>query len=204
MNDSFICNLQGDWQSQDHDAARVLRRLRRNRWIPHIVLGTEILGCAFALLVGVWFAWIAAHTEKLLFALSAAPALCIASVMARRHSLAWDVETPESLLRVAIRRAEASLRAIRIGRWHIAIIAAFVITLWMVEALRFIHAIGFLMFYTTVCVVVSVASWLWMAWREKRVRGEHAACVRLLATLQVDNEMDPESSDLIAREQRRW
>lgn len=194
MNDNFIRSLQGDWQSQDHDAARVLRRLRRNRWTPHIVLGLEILGCAFALLVGIWFAWVAAHTQehKLLFALSAgvmlmaAPGLCIASVMARRHSLAWDAETPESLLRIGVRRAEASLQAIRIGRWHIAIIAIFVMTLWVVEALGFIHAIRFLIFYTTVCLAVSAATWLWMLWREKRARGEHAACVRLLATLQVD------------------
>jgi hypothetical protein len=196
MDDDFIRSLQADWQSQDHDAIKILRRLHRTRWTPHIVLGAEILVCAFALLVGLWFAWVAAHNEqhKLLYALSAAvmlltaPALCVAGVMARRPSLAWDAETPESLLQIGIRRAESSLRAIRIGRWHIAIIVAFVMTLWVVEALAFIHAIDFLIFYTTVCLVVSVASWLWMMWREKRVRSEHAAFVRLLAMLKVEDE----------------
>jgi len=198
MNDDFLLRLQADWQSQDNDADKVLRRLRRNRWTPHIVLGAEILVCALAFMVGLWFAWIAMHDaqHRLLFALSAAvlllvaPALCVAGVMARRPSLAWDVETPESLLEVGIRRAESSLRAIRIGRWHVAIIAAFVITLWMAEALGFIHAIDFLILYTTVSLVVSVASWLWMRWRENGVRSEHAACVRLLAALQVDNGID--------------
>jgi hypothetical protein len=113
-------------------------------------------------------------------------------VTARRSSLAWDAETPESLLQIGVRRAESSLRAIQIGRWHIAIIAAFVMTLWVVEALGFIHAIDFLIFYTTVCLAVSVASWLWMMWREKRVRSEHAACVRLLAMLKVEDGSDPE------------
>ncbi|GFE82454.1 hypothetical protein GCM10011487_44540 [Steroidobacter agaridevorans] len=196
MDDDFIRSLQGDWQSQDHDAAKVLRRLHRNRWTPHIVLGAEILVCALALLVGLWFAWVAARNEqhKLLFALSAgvllltAPALCVAGVRARRHSLAWDAETPESLLQIGIRRAESSLRAIRIGRWHIAIVAAFVITLWVVEALGFIHSIDFLILYTTICLAVSIASWLWMMWREKHVRREHAACVRLLAMLKVEDE----------------
>ncbi len=194
MNDNFIRSLQSDWQSQDHDAARVLRRLRRTRWMPHIVLGSEIAGCAVALFVGIWFAWVAAHTEehKLLFALSAGvmliatPALCAATVIARRHSLAWDAETPETLLRVGMRRAESSLSAIRIGRWHIAIIALFVTTLWVLEAIGLIHAFGFLIFYTAVCLILSTVAWLWMTWREKRLRLERAVLVRLLAALQVD------------------
>jgi hypothetical protein len=200
MSDDFIHGLQADWQSQHHDAAKVLRRLQRNRWTPHIVLGAEILVCAVALLVGLWFAWVAAHNEqhKLLYALSAgvllliAPALGVAAVMARRPSLAWASETPDALLRVGMRRAESSLRAMRIGRWHIAIIAFFVIMLWACEALGFINAIDFLIFYTMVCLVVSAASWLWMNWREARVRSEYAACVRLLKMLQVDNGSDPE------------
>jgi hypothetical protein len=198
MNDDFLRSLQADWQSQDNDAAKVVRRLHRNRWTPHIVLGAEILVGALTFLVGLWFAWVAVHHDEhaLLYSLSAAvllvaaPALCVAGVMARRRSLAWDVETPESLLNVGIRRAESSLRAIRIGRWHVAIIAAFVTMLWIAEVLGFVQAIDFLILYTTVCVVVSVASWLWMRWRENRVRSEHAACVRLLAALQVDNGND--------------
>ncbi len=162
--------------------------------MPHVVLGAEIVGCAFALLVGIWFAWVAAHNEehRLLFALSAAvmlitaPALCAASVMARRHSLAWDAETPDSLLRVGIRRADSSLSAIRIGRWHISIIALFVMTLWMFETMGLINAVRFLVFYTAVCLAVAVVAWLWMSSREKRLRSERAVLVRLLADLEVD------------------
>lgn len=201
MNDEFIRSLRSDWQSQEIDASQVLRRLRRNRWVPQVVLGAEILVCALAFLVGLWFAWVAAHhaEHKLLFTLSAgvllltAPALCFASVKARSPSLAWDVETPESLLNIAIRRAESSLRAIRIGRWHIATIAVFVMTLWILEAFGFIQAIDFLIIYTIACLAVAVVSWLWMVWRERRVRSEHAACARLLETLQVDTESNPEA-----------
>ncbi len=194
MNDDFIRSLQGDWQSRDQDAAKVLRRLRRTRWMPHVVLGAEVVGCAFALLVGIWFAWVAAHTNehRLLFALSAgimlitAPALCAASVMVRRHSLAWDAETPESLLQIGLRRADSSLSAIRIGRWHISIIALFVTALWMLEAIGLIDAVKFLIFYTAVCLAVSGAAWLWMVSREKRLRSERAVLVRLLADFDVD------------------
>jgi hypothetical protein len=195
MNDDFLLRLQADWQSQDNVTDDVVRRLQRNRWTPHIVLGGEILVCVLAFLAGLWFAWMAINggEHQLLFALSAAvmllaaPALCVAAVMARRPGLAWDVETPESLLNVGMRRAESSLRAIRIGRWHVAVIVLFVMTLWTVQALGLIHAIDFLTFYSAVCVVVCSASWFWMARRENQVRGERDACIRLLAALQVES-----------------
>lgn len=196
MNDDFIRDLRGDWQSQDHDVTSALQRLRRNRWTPHLALTMELSACAVALAAGLWFAWVAAHNQehKLLYALSAAvvlitaPALGVASLVARRRSLAWDAESPESLLRVGVRRAEASLRAVRIGHWHIAIVAIFVATLWIAQASGLIHAIEFLVLYTVVCAIVCVASWFWMTRQAKRARGDHAAYVGLLAKLQVDGE----------------
>src|SRR5687768_8861025 len=139
MSDDFIRDLRADWQSQDHDVAAALQRLRSNRWTPHLSLAAEVSMCVLALAVGVWFAWVAVHNEehRILFALSAAvvlitaPALGVASLLARRRSLAWDAASPESLLRVGVRRAEASLRAIRVGRWHVAIVGVFVVVLWM-------------------------------------------------------------------------
>lgn len=203
MNDDFILGLQHDWQAQEHDTAAILRRLRWNRWTPHIVLAVEMLGCAGALLVGLWFAWLAAHSEQhqVLFALSSGvilltvPALAVFGVLARRAGLAWDAETPESLLRFGIRRAESSLRVIRLGRLHVAIVAAFVVTLWAAEVLSFIHVTEFLIFYTAVCFALSLVAWLWMTWREKRARGERAACARLLAALQsADHASDPDQA----------
>lgn len=194
MSDDFIRSLQGDWQSRDQDVSAALRRLRQTRWVPHLVLGAEVIGCAIALLVGIWFAWVAAHNEEhtLLFTLSAAimllaaPALCIASVVARRESLAWHAETPESILNVGIRRVESSLTAIRIGRWHVAIVALFVVALWLLQSIGLINAMKFLTFYTSVCLAISLTAWAWMRWREKRLRSERAALHRLLAALEVE------------------
>ena len=196
MNDDFIRDLRGAWQSQDHDVTAALQRLRRNRWTPHLVLAMEISVCMLSLATGVWFAWVAAHNEqhRILFALSAAvllitaPALAVASLLARRHSFAWDAVSPEALLRVGLHRAEASLRAIRIGRWHIAIVAVFVAVLWIAQALGFVRAIDFLVLYTAVCAVVCVGSALWMRLRERQLRSEHAAHLSLLAKLQVEGE----------------
>ena len=191
MTDDLIRSLQRDWQSQEYDASHVVRRLQRARWTPHLVFALEVLGCCLALGVGVWFAWVAAHQSehKLLLALSAAvllitvPVLGIATALARRPSLAWDDETPESILRIGIRRADASLRAMRLGRWHVAVVAGFVVLLWALQLLKLIDALEFLVFYSSVCLVVSLGSWIWMAWRIRTVRAERDACIWLLATL---------------------
>jgi hypothetical protein len=198
MKDDFIRSLRDTWQLQEQDAALTLQRLRRTRWTPHIVLAAEMLGCALALLVGIWFAWVAAHApqNRLLFGLSAVvmlvtvPALTVASAMARRASLAWDDETPQMLLRMGMRRAESSLHAIRLGHWHIGIVIAFVAILWVLESLALIRAPGFLIFYTAVCLVASLAAWLWMMWRAKRVTRERDACIRLLAMIELDNSSE--------------
>jgi hypothetical protein len=196
MNDDFIRDLRGDWQSQDSDVTSALQRLRRNRWTPHVALALEMFACALALAAGSWFAWVAAHNEehRILYALSAAvvlitaPVVGVASMVARRRSFRWDAESPESLLRVGVRRVDSSIRAIRVGRWHIAIVAVFVAVLWIAQASGFIRAIKFLVFYTGVCLVVCTASWLWMRRREKQLRSEQAAYLSLLAKLQVDGE----------------
>ena len=191
MTDELLRSLQRDWQSQEYDASHVVGRLRRARWTPHFVFALEVLGCCIALGVGAWFAWVAAHQSehRLLLALSAAvllvavPVLGVATALARRSSLAWDDETPESILRIGIRRADASLRAMRVGRWHVAVVAGFVVLLGALQLLKLIDAREFLVVYSSVCLVVSVGCWIWIAWRVRAVRAERDACIRLLATL---------------------
>jgi hypothetical protein len=188
MTDDLIRRLQSDWQSQEIDATEIVHRLRRTRWVPHLVLGLEILACCLASGVGVWFAWVANHhpEHRLLYTLSAvillisAPVLAVASALARRASLGWHDETPESILRIGLRRTEASLRAMRVGHWHIAIIAGFVAVLWACQWLELIDAFEFLILYSSVCLVVALGSWLWMRWRARAVTAERNAYVRLL------------------------
>jgi hypothetical protein len=196
MNDEFVRGLQRDWQSREQDVGETLRRLRRKRWVPHIVLGLELLGYAMALAVGVWFASVALRTpeHRLLFALSAAillttaPALGIASAMARRDSLAWGDETPESILQMGIRRANSSLRMVRVGQWHTAIVAMFVALLWLLQFAGWVDAFRFLVLYSLICFAVSLGSWLWMSRQSRKARAEQEQCRRLLAALQVERE----------------
>jgi hypothetical protein len=198
MSDELVRSLQRDWQAQQYDSSRVLRKLRRQRWMPHLVLGLEMAGCVVALGVGIWFAWVAAGASEhqLLLTLSAlilliaVPVLAVATARARRPGLAWHDETPESILRIGMLRSEATLRAMRIGRWHIAVVAGFVVLLWLLQWLGYLDAERFLILYTSVCFAVSLASWAWMRWRTQVVLMEREACSRLLAEWRSDLDGD--------------
>jgi hypothetical protein len=194
MTDELVESLRRDWQSQRIDPEPALRKLRRHRWTPHLMLGLELLGCLVALIVGIWFAWVAVHQadHKLLLALSAgvllisAPFLAVAIVVARRAGLAWHAETPDSILRIGIIRAESTLRAMRVARWHIAIIAAFVAILWILQASGYIEALRFLVIYTTLSFMASAAGWAWMRWRTRSLLLERAAYERMLAEMRTE------------------
>lgn len=186
MTDDFIFELRADWRKQETELAGMLRRLRRHRWTPHLSLAAEAACAAGGLVAGLWFAWMAVQTGRLLFALAAGmmlvtmPGAMAASVLIRRGSLRWEDETPESVLRTALRRAEATLMAARAGYASIAALAAFVALLWIVQGLGLIRAAGFLVFYTSLCALASLAGWLGASWSRRRARRERDVCLRLL------------------------
>jgi hypothetical protein len=189
MNDDFLRQAQADWRAQESGAEPVLHRLRRGRWTPHALVGLDIAGCTFMAGAGLWLAWIAiraAHHE-ILFAVSAAvllasaPVIAVAAVLARRAALHWEDKTPEDILRIGVARADSSLNALRLVRWQIATLVAFVAVLWSLEAIGLLNAFGFLLFYTSVCIVSAILWILWCRWRQARLVRERAACVRLLA-----------------------
>jgi hypothetical protein len=66
------------------------------------------------------------------------------------------------------------------GRWHVAVVAVFVAVLWAFQLLELIDALEFLILYSTICLVVSLGSWIWMVWRARAVSAERDAYVRML------------------------
>jgi MFS family permease len=197
MMDDFLQEAQGDWRlqpaSQGPAIDRIRRRLRRTRWLPHLLMGLEIMGGVIAIFLGLWFASMAREQRDLLFTLSAAvmllvaPSLVLASIMARRR---WEDETPESILRTSLARTDASLAAVRLGRWHCAVIAGFVVLLWITQAAGLIDAKRFLLFYTTVCAAILLFYLPWLSWRKWRLLQERKNCQRLLEDLQASDITD--------------
>lgn len=194
MSDDFLRKAQADWRAQEAGVDQMLRRLRRSRWMPHMLMGLDIVAGALLAVAGVWFAWIAwsAERHQLLFVLSAAmllasaPLMAVVSVLSRRSALHWEDETPERILRVGVQRADASLKALRASRWQIVLLFAFVAVLWIVEAAGLLQAFDFLLFYTPVCIAWAILWRLWSGWRLTRLARERAAYVRLLAEFDAD------------------
>ena len=189
MADEDLLTLRAEWRRQDATFKDVYARLRRSRWQPHALFALELAGAMLSLAIGLWFAIVAVRLGSLLFALSATvmllamPVFVVGTVLARKHSLRWDEETPEGMLGVALRRADASLQAIRVGRWQVTIIVSFVAILWATQVIGLIDVVGFLVFYSAVSAATIIPYVLWLGRREQRLLAERAVCRRLLEDL---------------------
>jgi hypothetical protein len=133
---------------------------------------------------------------RALFGLSAAvmllsvPPLAWAAVKARGLGVRWEDETPEGVLRAGARRADASLRANRVGRWHLWVLLAFVAALWALPALGL-----FPMRMTAVLAVAYIlilgCVWVWLDLRRERLRRELETCLSLLAEYDAERGATP-------------
>lgn len=180
--------------AQYAELERVQLKVRRARWTPHAMLFAELLGACVGIAVGVWFARQALNTRSVLFAVSAVTLIALPplfvwlSVKLRRKGLAWEDTTPEAVLQTGVRRALASLDAIRLGWWSIGALASFVAVLWVLQAVGLVSTVDFLIFYTALCALACAGMAIWLTWRTKQVGEEHAAALRLL--LEYERAMD--------------
>ncbi len=190
MSDDFLLEAKAAWRREQPDVAAIRLRLRRTRWAAHAVLTIEAIGGLLGFAVGVYFFALASRTHELLYTLSALmmlvgmPLTMTASIRARRPSLRWEDETPRDVVVTALRRAEATLQSIRIGRWGVAAICVFVVALWLVQAGGAIRAAGFLRLYTAATIAICVPYWLYLRHRFGRASRERTSCLRLLAELE--------------------
>lgn len=186
MKDEFLGQAREAWVAQDAEFERVTLKMRRARWTPHAMLFAELVGACVGMAGGLWFAFVALSTRSVLFAVSAVTLIALPPLFAwlsfklRRKGLAWEDTTPEAVLQTGVRRAEASLGAICLGWWSIGAMALFVAVLWVLRAVGFVSAVDFLVFYTALCALACAGMAIWLTWRTKQVREEHAAGLRLL------------------------
>lgn len=189
MSDDFLRQARTAWQAEHTDVGEMLRKLRRKRWAVHRALTVEWIGGAAAFMVGVFFFAMSVWTHQLLFILSAVvllvgmPLSMSANLQAHRTGLRWEDETPEGVVATVLRRAETSLKTIRIGRWGVLAIGAFVAVLWIAQAAGLIRAASFLKLYTAAAFITCAPYLLYLHRRERRALGERAACQRMLDEL---------------------
>ena len=66
--------------------------------------------------------------------------------------------------------------------------------LWVCQTAGLLHSQGFLVFYSALCLAACMTASLYMMWQEPRIRGELAACIRLLAMMEVSDTAAEEPS----------
>jgi uncharacterized membrane protein len=189
MTDDFMRDAQAAWRHTPADIPAMRQVMRKRRWTPHMVLAIEVIAGVFGFAMGLVFFALALETRAIPFILAAIvmlagmPLATGASIRARRDSLRWEDDTPRGVVVTAARRAEAALRAVTLGRLAVAIIATFVALLWLVQWAGAMHEARFLHIYTAICVVICAPLLVYLHYRERRMRGEQAACLGLLREL---------------------
>ena len=197
MSDDFLSQAQAAWRAEPVDIAAMHQRLRRTRWAAHAVLAAELIGGCVAFGVGLVFFAVALRAHDLLFPLSAVmllagmPLTMSAALRIRRPSLKWEDATPRDVVVTALRRVDATLQMVRVSRWGVGAIAAFVATLWLAQAIGAVNAAWFLRIYTLAALAICAPYWLYLRHRERRAGHERDVCMRLLA------ELEPDQADAV-------
>ncbi len=189
MGDDFLHEAGLVWRAEPADIARMRLQLRGKRWAMHRALTVQLIGGCVAFLFGVFFFAMAVKTNQWLFTLSAIallvgmPLSMSANLRAHRAGQRWEDETPEGVVLTTLARAETSLTTVRIGRWGVFAIGAFVALLWLGQATGTVKAAGFLALYTATAGIICVPYLLYLRRRERRAGQERAACRLLLDEL---------------------
>jgi Na+/melibiose symporter-like transporter len=203
MSDDFLKDHQADWRAQPDDFTAARDRLQRERWKPHVQLAAAIASAVVGIVTGVVFAAMATATGKLLFVMAAVvmgvglPGAMAISVVLQRKAFVWDDETPESLLRTGVRRADATLRTARFGWSAFVLIGGFILALWVAERLGYIEETWFVIVYTVVGAVTLGFAWLGMRGRIDRLQRERANLARLLAELEAAGDPETEGDGAV-------
>lgn len=122
-NDPFIDGLKTDWRAAVPDVDQLSRKVRRYRRMQTLSQAGEALGGLVALTFGLWFAFIAWRDLDWAYGLSAAALLAAAVlivlslVKGRRAVAAAAARSPFSTILEARRHADATIDAMRRGRW---------------------------------------------------------------------------------------
>ena len=199
MSDDFLKEHQAAWRAQPDEFQAVRDKLKRERWAPHRALAIQVVSAAVGIAFGVSFGAAALATGSVLYALAAVvmavglPGAMAIAALLRRDGFAWDDETPESLLRTGVRRADASLKAVRFAWSAPGLFAAFVIALWIGVGLGYIEQAWFAVMYTGITVFVLALTWPKIILELRRLKRERATYARLLAEYEAESSDDGET-----------
>jgi len=202
MTDDPLAELRADWNRQPVDPAFDVGNLPRWRRRTYWLIAADVSAATTTLVAGICFAVIAWKTRDWLFGLSAAtllfagPPPAISVIRTRRSSLIWNDETPEGMLRFALRRALAVHRILAVQFWNGIVLLCFVAAIWLCVGAGLISRQYPLLLMSAIWIAAALAALLWARWRMARNAIERQRCERLLAKFHEAKTLESHVQDL--------
>jgi hypothetical protein len=160
-------------------------RHRLHSVAPRILLYLAFALSALGTLAGLWFAYSAWQLRSSTAGMSAvalllfSPPLACVAFLLRKESSKWEDQSRENLIIAGLARADSSLKAIRMGRGYICVLASNVVILGISQLMGMVGLPGFLTFDAIACAITAAVYLPWLARRERRVYEERAAARQL-------------------------
>lgn len=191
MSDDFLNEARANWRGLDEEVGHMARRLHRQRVLSRLAVLASFAGTGVAVAAGAWLLFSGLDVAHALLGriaglvlLVAVPVLSVASYLARRRQPRWEEETPEGILRYALKQLEVDTALLKVTRWHAYVLAGFLAVLWVGAGFGWIPRDDFLIGFTILYLVTSGAAFLWVRLRQQRIMRERARCEALLAEYQ--------------------
>ena len=193
MTDDFMDRTRANWRASDEAIERLAERMQRRRMWSLLAFAGELFAAVVAVAAGAWLmvwnidGYVVLGRIAGAVLLIAVPILTVASWFVRRAQPQWEAETPEGVLRHALRRIDMTRSLMHLARWHAYVLAGFVAALWVAAAAGAVAADGMLAAFTVFYLAVAAGAFMWAEWRTARIARERERCEALLAEFQRDN-----------------
>lgn len=187
FRDDFLDRARANWRASDEAVEQLTERLRRQQFWSRLAFPAELGAAVIAVGAGIWLLFWAIDGYVVLgriagvVLLVAVPILTAASWFARRAQPKWESETPEGVLRYALRKADVTVSLLRLAQWHAVVLAGFVAALWVAAVAHYVMIDMFLFAFTVFYLAVAFGTYVWVRWRRARLAAERQQCEALLA-----------------------
>jgi hypothetical protein len=185
MSDDFLTRIQAEWRDGANDLEPVRRRIGADQWAMRAILVAEMAAAVGAFVAGVWMAGYGLAHRDLLMLMGAAvlvlslPPLAALSFLARREGLRWEDVSPEGLIDYALLRARRAGRINRLTRWHLYVLAGFLLAILITVAAGLVRPSLFLWLYAALLGLMVGAGLPILFRRGRRIAAEESRCAAL-------------------------
>lgn len=184
MTDDDLKQWAAQWRRSDTRDVEMLSRIRATRRRDMVLTALEGALYALALAAGIFIAanaqtaleWVSAITLIVVM-----PTSFVLLIRIRRPTWGAPGTGPEATARYALKRIQATLKAVDLFEWSARLLTLFVLVLWGLALSGADERFDFVLLYTAVAVPAIVGAIMWARWRRKRLAAQEERCLAIIA-----------------------